>query len=129
MSIARHCGEYVHLKTAGTSWGEALRVIAQCEPALFREILAFALDCYPTDRASYHVSAVCERVSYDLDDAGLPGLLDHFDARQALHVTFGSVLDRFREPIYAALSAHEDTYYEVLRQHFNRHIGPFVAPA
>ncbi|NLF79379.1 MAG: hypothetical protein GX573_27110 [Chloroflexi bacterium] len=127
--IARHCGEYVHLKTAGTSWVEALRVIAQCEPALFREILAFALDCYPTDRASYHVSAVCERVSYDLDDAGLPGLLDHFDARQALHVTFGSVLDRFREPIYAALSAHEDTYYEVLRQHFNRHIGPFVAPA
>ena len=47
----------VHLKTAGTSYLEALRTIAALDPALFREIYVFARGRYPTDRASYHVSA------------------------------------------------------------------------
>jgi len=45
----------VHLKTAGTSYLEALRAIATVDPTLFRDILAFAKTRYPEDRASYHV--------------------------------------------------------------------------
>lgn len=56
----------VHLKTAGTSYVEALRVVAQANPALFREILALARERYPAERASYHVSAEVER----MPDAG-----------------------------------------------------------
>ena len=47
----------VHLKTAGTCYLEALRTLSALDPALFREIYAFARQRYPTDRASYHVSA------------------------------------------------------------------------
>ena len=39
------------------SYLEALRTLAALDPALFREIYAFARERYPTDRASYHVSA------------------------------------------------------------------------
>jgi hypothetical protein len=124
--IARHTGPYVHLKTAGTSWVEALRVIARCNPPLFREIKAFAVDRYPADKASYHVSADLAKVPADVSDTDLPGLLDQFDARQVLHVTFGSVLERFRAPLYATLEAHEDTYHDVLKAHFDRHIRPFA---
>jgi len=68
-------------------------------------------------------------VPRDLSDEQLPTLLDQFDARQVLHVTFGSLLEQYRDPFYAALSAHEDTYQAVLKQHFARHIAPFSASA
>jgi hypothetical protein len=66
-----------------------------------------------------------------LKDDELPGVLDEFDARQALHVTFGSVLTaeggrRFRERILAALRQDEQTHYAVLEKHLRRHVQPFL---
>ncbi len=83
----------VHLKTAGTSYLEALRTIGELEPPLLREIYAFACQHYEADRASYHVSARLDRAP----DPATPEfdvalLLEQFDAREILHVTFGSVL-------------------------------------
>ncbi|MFC1959581.1 tagaturonate epimerase family protein, partial [Chloroflexota bacterium] len=108
--IAQHANPYVHLKTAGTSWLEAMRVIALREPNLMREMLAYALECYPEDRVSYHVSAEMAKVPVDLPDERLAELLDQFDARQVLHVTFGSLLAKYREPFYATLRANQDVY-------------------
>jgi len=124
---ARHTGGRVHLKTAGTSYLEALRVIAQVEPGFFREMLAFARERYETDRATYHVSAQLDKVPAPetLADANLPGLLEQFDARQVLHVTFGSVLDRFGDQLKAALAAHEEAHYAALARHFEKHLTPF----
>ncbi|MBN1372814.1 MAG: hypothetical protein JW987_12815, partial [Anaerolineaceae bacterium] len=55
--IAKHWGSCLHVKTAGTSYLEALRTLAAAEPGLFENIWVLALERYPTDRASYHVSA------------------------------------------------------------------------
>ncbi|MBZ0303908.1 MAG: tagaturonate epimerase family protein [Anaerolineae bacterium] len=123
--IYQYTGQYVHLKTAGTSWLEALRVIAMNDVPLFREILDFAIERYPIDRASYHVSAELAKVPTHPADSELLGLFDQFDARQVLHVTFGSVLDQYREQLYAVLYAHLSDYDAVLKKHFDRHIAPF----
>lgn len=125
--FARHAGEHVHLKTAGTSYLEALRAIAGVDPGFFREILALARDRYDEDRATYHVSAEVERVPRPDEpaDEALPGLLDQFDAREVLHVTFGSVLDHFQARLLSTLDAHEDEYYAALEAHFRRHLAPF----
>lgn len=124
--IARHAREYVHLKTAGTSWLEALRVIAQHNPSLFRQMLDLAIECYPRDRASYHVSAEIAKIPASVPDERLPELLDHFDARQIVHVTFGSLMSRYREPLYETLHAQAEAYQTVLKAHFDRHIAPFT---
>jgi hypothetical protein len=118
----------VHLKTAGTSYLEALRVVAQVDPALFRDILALARERYEQDRASYHVSAELRRVPApaDLTDTRLPDLLENFDARQVLHVTFGSALARFGARLQALLRAHEEEYAETLERHFVRHLVAFA---
>jgi hypothetical protein len=123
--IAKLTRGLVHLKTAGTSYLEALRAVAQVDVAFFREILALARDRYETDRATYHVSAELAKVPDSLDDAELPGLLDQFDARQVLHVTFGSALDAFGERLLAALRAHDEIYSSLLEAHFRRHLSPF----
>jgi hypothetical protein len=120
-------GPLIHLKTAGTSYLEALRTVAQVNSRLFREILDLAHDRFETDRATYHISALLERVpvAVDLSDSELVGLIDQFDARQVLHVTFGSVLDRFREPILAELERNEELHHSLLATHFSRHLTPF----
>jgi hypothetical protein len=126
--FARHARGLVHLKTAGTSYLEALRMVARVEPALFREILTLARERYATDRATYHFSAQLTKVPAPeaLSDADLPGLLEQFDARQVLHMTFGSVLDRFGDQLLTALQEHEEAYYRMLESHFKRHLEPFA---
>jgi len=125
--VARHAGDLVHLKTAGTSYLEALRAIAAVDPGLFREILAFARQRYDEDRATYHVSADPGKVPPpdELTDDQLAGVLDLFDGRQVLHVTFGSVLERFGERLKAVLAEHEEAHYVALEAHFVRHLMPF----
>jgi len=125
----------VHLKTAGTSYLEALRVLASIDPSLFREILAFALEHYEGERLTYHVSADLSSVPPPerLADSELPEVLDLFDGRQILHVTFGSVMTavdgegryRFRYQLLTTLAKNEETYYEVLEAHMGRHLAPF----
>ncbi len=132
---ARLAGDLVHLKTAGTSYLEALRAIASIDPPLFREIMAFAIARYPADRASYHVSADLAKVPApeSLRDDALPAVLDQFDTREVLHVTFGSVLtaqeggrSRFKDRLMRALAEHEEVHYQTVAAHLARHLAPFA---
>jgi hypothetical protein len=70
-----------------------------------------------------------------MPDTAVPMLLDQFDARQILHVTFGSVLTaqdssgqrRFYSRIMEVLNTHPEVYAANLKSHFLRHLRPFVA--
>lgn len=119
----------LHLKTAGTSLLEALRATAHFDPELFRDILSFSIERYAIDKASYHVSADLSRIPDQaaVADAQLPELLNHFDARQVLHVTFGSMLSNsygFKARLTAGLTSHEEIHYKGLERHFVRHLAP-----
>lgn len=117
--IVKHWGRRLHIKTAGTSYLEALRALAVTEPALFERIWTLGLECYATDRATYHVSAEPALV---LTDLPLPALLDDFHAREILHVTFGSALMQFGAEIKSALVKHADVYNANLQKHFRKHL-------
>jgi hypothetical protein len=116
-----------HVKTSGTSYLEALRVVAATDPSLFRDVLAVARDALAEDRRSYAVAAtagVPEQAT--LPDGSLPGLLDDADARQCLHVTYGSVLAdvALAERLRGALGAHAEAYAAALGTHLARHLEP-----
>lgn len=117
--IAKHWGDRLHVKTAGTSYLEALRILARYAPELFLQIYSLGCELYETDRFSYHVSAELELLP-KTDD--LPSLLDDFHAREVFHVTFGSALARFGVEIKTALAKHEAAYHEDLRRHFEKHL-------
>jgi hypothetical protein len=121
---ARHTRGLLHLKTAGTSYLEALRVAARYDPGLFRNILQLSLAHYDADRASYHVSASAGAVPTPdgLPDADLPALLDQFDARQVFHVTFGATLDAFGPALLQTVTEQEEAYLNSLAVHFRRHL-------
>jgi len=133
--IAEIAGEFVHLKTAGTSYLAALSALARVEPEFIRRIYEFARSRYETDKATYHVSADLKKTPEpkSVKDKELAALIDEFNARQVFHVTFGSVLTAkdpggkflFRDDLYALLRKHENVHLQVLAEHIKKHLKSF----
>lgn len=142
-ALARATKGRFHVKTAGTSYLEALRVVARHDEALFRRIVRFGRERYDVDKATYHVSATNAAVPTDegLDAKRLeqvylecwadvpPGVGFTEPGRQILHCTFGSTLtDPDLGPaVRSVLESHPDTYTEVLADHFSRHLDALAA--
>ena len=118
--IAKHWGSLLHVKTAGTSYLEALRTLAMNDLDLFGRIWAMALQKYPAESATYHISASLEKVPARIEPEYL---LNDFHARQILHVTFGSALTLFGNEIKQALLQNADVYAENIRKHFAKHLA------
>lgn len=124
----------VHLKTAGTSYLEALRTLADLDPLFFQEIYKFCRDHFEEDKVSYHVSALLSRAPLPSEVKNWATLLDDFDAREILHVTFGSVLKekssdgnyQFFDRLMRMLKDNPDAYARNIEQHFLRHLTPFI---
>ena len=131
--VGRVCGELLHVKTAGTSYLEALRVVARTAPALFAEIVEFCRGQFENDRKSYHLSTTLAQANALPRYSGPKDetlFLDEIAGRQLLHVTFGSVLTqgtdakgrRFKEGILEQLNQHADLHLEVIERHFRKHL-------
>lgn len=116
-----------HLKTAGTSWIEALRIVAAHDPALLREILALSLASFEENRHSYHLSCDTAKIRTDMPDDRVGELVTAFDSRQVMHVGYGAVLDAFGEQIKGLLIDHEGEYAALMKEHFLAHLTPFAS--
>ncbi|HEX4053269.1 MAG TPA: tagaturonate epimerase family protein [Tepidisphaeraceae bacterium] len=143
-SLARSTAGLFHVKTAGTSYLEALRVVARIDRLLFRNIVSFSRGRYDTDRATYHVSARLSSApaAQDESDDGAfekaylgvwpdvpkgQGFTD--PGRQILHCTFGSVLcDPTLGPQVKQLVAeNQKLYTQILDEHFGKHLEALKA--
>ena len=114
-----------HLKTAGTSWIEALRVVARHEFDLLREILQLSLTSFEENRHSYHLSCDPGKIPTHPSDDQLDELVTAIDSRQVMHVGYGAALEKFGQEIRQTLGDHEEELYEIMHQHFLKHVGPF----
>lgn len=137
--LARLTQGRFHVKTAGTSYLEALRVVARADEAFFRQLITFCRGRYDADKATYHVSATlasappAEQVK---DLKTLEALyLEHWSdvppgqgfrapGRQILHCTFGSVLTHptFKPQLLQVLQQNRSIYDELLAEHFGMHL-------
>lgn len=130
--IGRYAGDHVHLKTAGTSFLEALRIPARHDPTFFRQLVNFAFSRFEEDRTTYHVTTNLNLIPEpeDISDVELEETyLEENNARQLLHITYGSILSasenghpRFRTHLFQLLRDHEDEHFEALTSHFVDHI-------
>jgi hypothetical protein len=116
----------VHLKTAGTSWAEALRVIAHNDPDLMREVLALALDSFEANRKSYHLSCDPTRIPTSPSDDEVAQLMDRIDSRQVLHVGYGAILSEFGTRMYQVWNDNEEEHYGIIADHFVKHLAPYA---
>ena len=87
-TVVRVTGGHVHVKTAGTSWLEALAVLAEADPALYRRAQEFAVIHRSEAEKYYRASSdVLDSPDIDLEnDAYLPEYLRLPASRQTMHI-------------------------------------------
>lgn len=121
----------VHVKTAGTNWLEAIRVVAENEPSLYRDIHAYALDKFEAAREYYHVTTDLSKLPdlAQISDQELGSLLEIDEVRQLLHITYGFILQDkrdgryiFRDKLYQFWDEHDKEYRRALESHISKHL-------
>ena len=125
-AIGKYTDGRLHVKTAGTSWLEAVRAIAIKEPALYREIHKLALDSYPEALKFYHITADFSKIKplEEASDEELPAYFEQVESRQLIHIIYGFVMqdDALRKKFYDALFTHEELHYQLIRDHIRKHV-------
>ena len=125
--IGAAAGTNLHVKTSGTSWLEAVRVIAAVDPRLFRNIYKIAINNFNEAKTYYYVSTSLSSVE-DIDrlpDEELKLLLNHDDYRQILHITYGYILNdpETGPDFFRVLKSNQDLYDDGLKKHIGRHLS------
>jgi hypothetical protein len=115
-----------HLKTSGTSWLEAIRLVALRNPSLYKEMHRYAFKRYPVTTDLGQISNLQKVHSQEL-----PRLFDQEDSRQLLHIPYGFVLhaedesgkNLFRDQLYHTLTQYEEEYWSLLEKHIENHLN------
>jgi hypothetical protein len=131
-SIGKETKGIFHVKTAGTNWLEAMRVVAMANPGLYREIHKYAIAAFDEARKFYHVTTDLKKIP-DVDklkDTELPELFSQNDSRQLIHITYGLILSKknedgtftFKDRLYKLWREKEEAYAQSLVKHIGRHL-------
>ncbi|MBO0993337.1 tagaturonate epimerase family protein [Bacillus sp. SD088] len=130
--IAKYTKGVLHIKTAGTNWLEAIRVVANTNPSLYRRMHKYALDHFEEALAYYHVTPNLNSITplEQVADEKLADYMNHEAARQLFHVTYGILLTAkddqdeflFKDEFFDVLQQNEDVYREALVSHIGKHV-------
>jgi len=121
-----------HVKTAGTNWLEALRVIAHKDPKFMLELYQFAYENLDDVKAFYHFNAQTNGTApkpAEMNQKNVLTLIDNDDARQILHTMYGSILNLknnfkyvYRDKFWEILLSNQDLYDQYLNIHIAEHL-------
>ncbi|HNV34675.1 MAG TPA: tagaturonate epimerase family protein [Bacillota bacterium] len=125
-SVAELSKGHFHLKTAGTNWLEALRVVFAANPELFGQMYSYAKEHLDEAKAYYKVDVEKESVPDSVDAA----LFERPDVRQVMHITYGLLLNAktetgeplFRTRLYRCLRENEDLLRSTVERHIDNHL-------
>lgn len=130
--IGKHTRGHFHVKTAGTNWLEAMRLVAIYNPELYREIHKYALSMFLEAKKFYHVTTDLNKIPNvdKLKDADLVELFSQNDARQLIHITYGYILNAkdqkgnylYKDKLYDLWREKADAYSKLLAKHIGKHL-------
>ena len=130
--IGRITKGHFHVKTAGTNWLEAMKVVAKCDASLYREVHKYALSMFEEAKKYYHVTTNINNIP-DVDtlaDDKLVELFDNNDCRQLIHITYGFILTNkdskgnyvFKNRLYDLWDKESEEYANMLVKHIGHHL-------
>ncbi|WP_407270866.1 tagaturonate epimerase family protein [Radiobacillus sp. PE A8.2] len=129
--IGKYTKGVLHVKTAGTNWLEAVRVIANTNPELYRKMHGYAASHVDEALQYYHITADFDSIASldNVSDQELPNYMDQDAARQLIHITYGILLTAkdengaflFKDEFYQTLNDHEEVYRDALVKHIGKH--------
>lgn len=131
-SISQITNQRFHLKTAGTNWLEALRLIAKVKPDLYEEIFNYSYNHFNETQKFYHITPNLNNITplQNIEYKDYYTHLNNDNVRQLLHVSFGILLTAkdnkgnflFKNRLQTIWNEHEEDYHEIIRKHINKHL-------
>lgn len=129
--IGKYTKGVLHVKTAGTNWLEAVRVVANTNPDLYRRMHRYGDEHFEEALKYYHITPDLSTIPPldNVSDEDLPSFMDNDAARQLIHVTYGILLTAkdeeghflFKDEFYRTLNENEDVYRHALIKHIGKH--------
>lgn len=121
-----------HVKTAGTNWLEACRVVAHKDPKLMVEMYKYAYEHLDDVKDFYVFNAQTDGKApkpETINEDNIITVLGDDDGRQVLHTMYGSLLNLehnyhyvFRDKFWDVLKKNQDLYDRYLNIHIAEHI-------
>ncbi|KRL22720.1 tagaturonate epimerase family protein [Lentilactobacillus kisonensis] len=121
-----------HVKTAGTNWLEALRVVAHKDPDFMLELYKFSYENLDDVKAFYVFNAQTDGTApkpADMNKDNVMDLLDNDDARQVLHTMYGSIMNLkhnyhyvYRDKLWNIILKNQALYDRYLNIHIAEHL-------
>ena len=125
--IGTHTDRRLHLKTAGTSWLEAVRSVAVSDPGLYRLIHKKAFQYFEEATKLYHITADLGKIPplETVDDENLGDFLSQDESRQLIHITYGGLLHDpdVRGAFFKNLARNEELHYQTVAGHIGKHVS------
>ena len=116
-------GGNFHIKTSGTSWLQAVKLVAAANAELLQRLYALCLQNLDESKKAYHVSITSENFPPALPDGDLLAFCDRLDVRQLFHISYGVLLDEEKDQIFNTLCSHEEEHYALVSEHIEKHLN------
>jgi tagaturonate epimerase len=129
--LGAQCRGDLHLNFDGVGWTEAIRILAQHEPNLFRELLMMAQDRFAFDKPNAELATTEDDIRSlpDVPDSELErAFVEDFRGRQLLRVTAPSLLghETLGQAIRAAVDRNREQHEELVEAEVRRHLAPWI---
>lgn len=112
---------HFHVKTSGTSWLQAVQLVARTDATLFAEMYRLSLAHLEQSRQAYHVSLRAEQLP-PAPPEDVDAFLTQPPIRQLFHISYGALLEEVGNDLYNLLEEHEQEHYRLVREHIERHL-------
>jgi hypothetical protein len=116
-------GGNFHIKTSGTSWLQAVKLVAAANVELLGRLYDLCLENLAESKKAYHVSITSENFPPELPGGDLLAFCDRLDVRQLFHISYGVLLDEEKEQIFNTLCGHEEEHYALVSEHIEKHLA------
>lgn len=127
--VAREAKGNVHVKTSGTWWLEATRLLSMKDAALFRKAFLFSFECLPKAKKLYSITTNFDDIPSlaEVSDDKLCEYLEADASRQLLHVSYGYLLQEpwFAKGMTEAIFKYEKDYFKLIETHLAEHLNAF----
>jgi tagaturonate epimerase len=117
-------GRY-HVKTSGTTWLQAVKLVASEDPQFFGEMYQTSLENLSETKKAYHVSI--QRGDFPAEvDGDAVEFLEKSEVMQLCHISYGVLLDKYRDRLYRLLREREAEHYGFVGGNIERHLKLLV---
>jgi len=110
-----------HIKTSGTSWLMAMKLVASQDTNLFNELYGLCLDNLADSKKAYHVY-ITPDIFPNQPPQDVVSFYEKPDVRQLFHISYGVLLDARKTEIFDVLARNEPEHYKYVAEHIGNHL-------